>query len=100
MSRGKPAYGLEEVKRRVAGGAFVITLQTRKDAYRLGLDAGDVRDCILGLAARDFYKSMESEKVPDQNQDVYHACYGLLDLYLKLQLRVNGPVVVISFKIR
>ena len=27
-------------------------------------------------------------------------CYGGLDLYLKLQVRANWPVVVISFKIR
>jgi hypothetical protein len=46
MTRGKPTHGLEEVKRRVAGGAFVITLQARRDAYRLGLDAQDVRVCI------------------------------------------------------
>ena len=84
---------------RVAGGAFVITLQARKDAYRLGLDAEDVRDCILGLSASDFYKSMKSRRILDQRQDVYRASYGELDLYLKLQMRENGPVIVISFKL-
>ena len=99
MTRGKPSYDLEEVKQRVGGGAYVITLQARKDAYRLGLDAADVRDCILGLTASDFYKSMESKRLPDQRQDVYHAGYSGLDLYLKLQMRESGPVIVISFKL-
>ena len=100
MSGGEPAYDLEELKRRVAGGAFVVTQQARRDAYRLELDAEDVRDCILDLSPDDFYKSMESEKVPEQKQDVYHAQHNGLEMYVKLQARVDGPVVVVSFKLR
>ena len=96
----RPAYDLSEIKSRVAGGAFVITLQARHDAYRLGLDAQDVRDCVLGLSASDLYKSMKSERFPGQHQDVYHTAYAALDLYVKLQMRVNGPAVVVSFKLR
>jgi hypothetical protein len=100
LSGGEPAHDLEGLKRRVAGGAFVITQQARRDAYRLELDAGDVRDCILDLSTDDFFKSMKREKVPGQKQDVYHARYNGLELYVKLQARVEGPVVVVSFKLR
>ena len=100
MTRGKPTHGLEEVKRRVAGGAFVITLQARRDAYRLGLDAQDVRECILGLSAGEFRKSMRSRAVPELQQDVYETLYDEFELYVKLQMRRHGPVVVVSFKLR
>ncbi|UCH86456.1 MAG: type II toxin-antitoxin system MqsR family toxin [Dehalococcoidia bacterium] len=100
MTRGKAAYNLEEVKRWVAGGAFVITLQARRDAYGLGLDARDVRDCILGLSAGEFHKSMRSEAVPELDQDVYQTVYGEFELYVKLQMRRDGPVVVVSSKLR
>jgi hypothetical protein len=96
----RPAHDLAQIKNRVAGGAFVITLQARQDAYRLGLDAQDVRDCVLGLSANDFYKAMKSERFPEQHQDVYHTAYAGLDLYVKLQVRVNGPAVIVSFKLR
>jgi hypothetical protein len=63
----------------------VITLQARRDAYRLGLDAQDVRVCIA---------------VPELKQDVYQTRYDEFELYVKLQLRRHGPVVVVSFKLR
>lgn len=100
MTRGKAVYDLEEVKRRVAGGAFVITLQARKDAYRLRLDARDVRDSILNLSTSDFRKSMSSRVVPELYQDVYQTTYDGIELYVKLQMRRHGPVVVVSFKLR
>lgn len=100
MIGARPVFDLAQIQRRVAGGAFVITLQARRDAYRLGLDARDVRDCILGLSVSDFYKTMKSERFPEQHQDVYHATYAGFELYVKLQTRRDGPVVVISFKIR
>jgi hypothetical protein len=100
MIPGKPAYDLEEVKRRVAGGAFVITLQGRENAYRLGLDARDVRDCVLGLSEGEFHRSMRSRVVPGLEQDVYRTMYEDMELYVKLQMRRYGPVVVISFKLR
>jgi hypothetical protein len=96
----RPAYDLSEIKNRVAGGAFAITLQARHDAYRLGLDAQDVRDCVLGLSGSDFYKSMKSERFAGQYRDVYHADYAGFELYVKLQMRPHGPAVVISFKAR
>jgi hypothetical protein len=88
------------VKRRVAGGAFVITLQARRDAYRLGLDARDVRDCILSLSAGEFHKAMRSRAVPELKQDVYQTTYDEFEPYVKLQTRRHGPVVVVSFKLR
>ena len=96
----RPAHDLAQIKHRVAGGAFVITLQARQDAYRLGLDAQDVRDCVLSLSGSDFNKSMKSERFPGQYQDVYHINYAGFELYVKLQIRRNGPAVVISFKLR
>jgi motility quorum-sensing regulator/GCU-specific mRNA interferase toxin len=100
MKRGKPAHDLHEVKRRVAGGAFVITLQARNDAYRLRLDARDVRDCVLALSKGDFHKSMRSRAIPELYQDVYQTTYDEIELYVKLQMYRHGPVVVVSFKLR
>lgn len=67
---------------------------------RLRLDARDVRDCVLGLSKGDFHKSMRSRAVPGLDQDVYRTTYEELELYVKLQMRRHGPVVVVSFKLR
>ena len=96
----RPAYDLAQIKSRVAGGAFVTTLQARQYAYRLDLDVRDIRDCVLGLSRSDFYKSTKSERFPEQHQDVYHAAYAGFELYVKIQMRRNGPAVVVSFKLR
>ncbi|UCC84821.1 MAG: type II toxin-antitoxin system MqsR family toxin [Gemmatimonadota bacterium] len=74
MTRGKAAYDLEEVKRRVASGALVITLRARRDAYRLGFDSQDVRECILGLSAGEFHKPTRSRAVPWRRSEPKRDC--------------------------
>lgn len=100
MGEGGPTYDLNEIKHRVAGGAFVITLQARRDAYDLGFDVKDMRDCVLELSTSDFHKSMRSRRFPGRYQDVYRPVYAGFGLYVKIQMLSNGPVVIVSFKLR
>ncbi len=100
MGEGGPTYDLNEIKHRVAGGAFVITLQARRDAYDLGFDVKDMRDCVLELSTSDFHKSMRSRRFPGRYQEVYRPVYAGFGLYVKIQMLSNGPVVIVSFKLR
>jgi hypothetical protein len=43
---------------------------------------------------------MRTRKVSGLGQDVYWTTYDAFELYLKLQMRRHGPVVVVSFKLR
>lgn len=54
--------------------------------------------CVLALTASDFYETMESDAVPGLWQDVYRPTYGLMALYVKLQIERDGDAIVISFK--
>lgn len=97
MPRHSPTYSLLDIQRRVAAGAFVITLSAREGAARASFDERDILACVLGLT-RDFYKSMEANTHPGLWQDVYRPTFQGTPLYVKLQISVAENAVVISFK--
>ena len=79
-------------------GAYAITLRAATDAGSLYFDEEDVRDCILMLEPRHFYKSMRSKKRPGLRQDVYRCRHHGIAIYTKVQMGKAGQAVVISFK--
>ena len=97
MSR-TPSYALEEIQRAIGNGTYAITLSAAEDAASLLLDERDVRDCILMLEPRHFYKSMQANKRPGYSQDVYRCRYRDTAIYTKVQMGAGGRAVVISFK--
>ncbi|HYR06290.1 MAG TPA: type II toxin-antitoxin system MqsR family toxin, partial [Longimicrobium sp.] len=76
----------------------LITFAATKGAAELNLSPDDVVTAVLMLQPRDFYKSMESEKIPGLWQDVYHLNHHRCWLYIKLQLLADGRAVVVQFK--
>jgi hypothetical protein len=93
-----PTYDLTEIRRQISAGRFVITRPARDGARLLGLDELDVLACVGALTRADFYKSMPALNLPGTWQDVYRPTYLGQALYVKLQQRVEGFAVVISFK--
>ena|SRR4028119_1862565 len=93
-----PTYDLSEIQRQVRAGRYIITRSSRDGAQLLGLDELDVVACVGALTRADFYKSMPALNLPGTWQDVYRPTYLGQALYVKLQQRVNGFAVVISFK--
>jgi hypothetical protein len=57
-------------------------------------------ECVLELRPADFYKTMEATRAPGLWQDVYHPCFGGVDLYVKLRVKGGALAVVISLKER
>jgi hypothetical protein len=102
MRRGQPTYDLVDLQALVARGTpwRLITLEAHANAARLGFDEADLVEAVVGLGARDFYKSMEAEKRPGLWQDVYHGWHRGIPLYIKLQLSSDRCAVVIQFKER
>jgi len=97
-----PTYDLEEVQRLVGQGPISCTVSQTAllNADDLGLGYGDVIEAVLLLSPAEFYKTMESERVPGSWQDVYRSSYAGLRLYIKVQINARGLAVVIQFKER
>ncbi|HET6762321.1 MAG TPA: type II toxin-antitoxin system MqsR family toxin [Longimicrobiaceae bacterium] len=97
-SRRIPTYPLGELQRLVLAGQYVVTYTALSGAAELEMDAGDIREAVLGLTVADFYKTMEAEAIAGRWQDVYRPMYEGVWLYVKLQLSRDGRTVVIQFK--
>lgn len=96
--RDVPEYAIEDVKRAILLERYLITQSVARGAAILCLDEDDIRNCVLGIKERDFYKSMPSIKRPGLSQDVYKCeCAGFA-IYLKVQMTRDGRAVVVSFK--
>ncbi len=80
-------------------GEFVVTRTAMESASEIYCDQEDIRSCVLGLTAADFYKPLKSVKRAGSWQDVYKTHYHSWPIYLKLELKRRGNVVVISFKL-
>ena len=91
-------YLLEEVKSGIRAGRYWITRQAGLDAMDLSLDEDDVKNCVLRLEERHFFKSMPSTRRPGLSQDVYKCRYCGLPIHTKLQIGREVQAVVISFK--
>jgi len=99
MEKRKPTYDLNEVKAAVRRGRVRMTLTARRTAHALGASDGTVWDVVLDLSRADFYKSMTSYADHTVWQDVYHARWGGLVIYVKLQIDGDG-YLLLSFKER
>jgi motility quorum-sensing regulator / GCU-specific mRNA interferase toxin len=99
---GKPTYDLQRLQQLIGQGPLTrrITNSATDAAALLGLGEDDIVEVVLSLAPAQFYKSMEAERRPGLWQDVYHAAYHGVGLYIKLQLEPAGLAVVVQFKRR
>jgi motility quorum-sensing regulator / GCU-specific mRNA interferase toxin len=102
MGRGEPTYDLHELQRLIGQGAISssVTRVAEEGAVGFGWSRDDIVEAVLALTAQDFYKSMESERMPGSWQDVYHLEFRGVSLYIKLQLGVGGRAFVVQFKRR
>ena len=95
MEKFTPTYNLEEFKK--SDSEFTKTaLKTSKE---LGFEESDVRDVILTMERKHFYKSMTSYANHKIWQDVYHVPCGNLILYVKFTQNIISEFTLLSFKI-
>jgi motility quorum-sensing regulator/GCU-specific mRNA interferase toxin len=90
---------LSRVKTLLAAGAYRVTRTALRCAARdfSYVEASQLADAVLGLQAKDFYKSMTTLHDSKLWQDVYHPRIAGMPAYVKTQV-VDDTIVVISFK--
>ena len=95
-----PAYDLSQVQEMARAGSFHIRRKALDGAAELDLDRHDILDCILGLEANDFHKSMDAgtRLWAGCRQDVYKPTYNRIQLYVKLQYWPEKRLYIVSFK--
>ena len=98
----KPNYDLIGLKGLVRKEQWIITKTADSTAISLGFSRSEIKDVILQLDYRDFYKSMTTYRSHKIWQDVYKPRIPWkgqqLELYIKLQESADRKCVVISFK--
>lgn len=99
-SAQRPTYDLEEFQILVGTGRFRIEVIAANGAGILHMDEDDIVECVLGLDAGDFHKTMPSRTVSGLMQDVYRTTYCGVAIYTKLQIMPtqSGLAAIISFK--
>jgi len=98
MDKDTPAYDLVWIQYKLSAGRYRIERIALQGALALGFDEQDIVDCVCGLCAEDFHKSMESNLRPGLWQDVYKSVYDGVRVYVKLQVDPSSDAVVIQFK--
>ena len=94
MEKFTPTYNLEEFKK----SDFEFTKTALKTSKELGFEESDVRDVILTMERKHFYKSMTSYANHKIWQDVYHVPCGNLILYVKFTQNIISEFTLLSFK--
>lgn len=98
MDKRKPHYSLELVQELVQKSKWRVTVQARKNALNdFRIETPGIRNVVLNLKRKDFYKSMASHHNHTLWQDVYHPLVGNKTAYVKVQI-ISSSTVVIQFK--
>lgn len=99
MEKHKPHYLLKAIQAQMNTlEAMNMTLSARAGIRAAGMAQAGALVVVQGLTAVDFYKSMTTNTDHRVWQDVYHAEWEGVALYIKFQQA--GEYFVISFKER
>lgn len=99
MEKHKPHYLLKAIQAQMNTlEAMNMTLSARVGIRAAGMAQADALAVVQALSAVDFYKSMTANADHRVWQDVYHAEWEGVALYIKFQQA--GEYFVISFKER
>ena len=99
MEKQKPHYLLKAIQAQMsAPEAMNLTLSALAGIRAAGMAQADALAVVHCLTAADFYKSMTTNADHRVWQDVYHAEWQGVALYIKFQQA--GEYFVISFKER
>jgi len=96
MEKKVAHYPLPQVQALVTKGLVRATRTALQDALAIGFSMKTMKDVILNLESKDFYKSMTCYHNNELWQDVYRYPAEDIDIYLKIQIVEN--LVIISFK--
>jgi motility quorum-sensing regulator/GCU-specific mRNA interferase toxin len=100
MEKRTPHYRLAEVQAAVADPqSRPFTATALRGGLALGLSEPEMRQVVLALTRRDFYKSMTTHADHTEWQDVYHGMtQDGVAVYIKITGYSDGRLPVIQFK--
>lgn len=99
MEKSVPHYRLRDIQAQMIDVASLRLTHTAQLGIRsLGMRNVDALAVVQGLSRRNFYKSMTTHADHRVWQDVYHAEWEGLDIYVKFQRDSEGYFFTISFK--
>ena len=99
MEKQKPHYLLKAIQAQMSTPEMMNLTRSALDGMRaIGLAQSDALVIIQALTGANFYKSMTTHTDHRTLQDVYHAEWQEIALYIKFQQA--GEYFVISFKER
>jgi motility quorum-sensing regulator/GCU-specific mRNA interferase toxin len=100
MEKHTPHYKLSKVQQTVADPeSQPFTITALRGGLKLGLMEQEMRQVVLALSRRDFYKTMTTHKDRREWQDVYHGMTrDGISVYIKITDFTDGRPPVIQFK--
>ena len=100
MEKRAPHYKLSEVQAIIADPqSRPFTVTALRGGLALGLSEPEMRQVVLALSRRDFYKSMTTHADPKEWQDVYHGITpDGIAVYIKITWYGDHRPPVIQFK--
>jgi motility quorum-sensing regulator/GCU-specific mRNA interferase toxin len=100
MEKHTPHYKLSKVQKTVADQeSQPFTITALRGGLELGLMEQEMRQVVLALSRRDFYKAMTTHKDHRVWQDVYHRMTrDGISVYIKITDFTDGRPPVIQFK--
>ena len=101
MEKRTPHYSLSVVQAVVASPASrPFTVTALRGGLELGLSEPEMRQVVLALSHREFYKSMTTHADHKEWQDVYHGkTEDGIEVYIKITAYADRPPVI-QFKAR
>lgn len=100
MEKMSPQYNLALVQAVVADSASrPFTMTALRGGLELGLTESEMRQVVMKLSRRNFYKSMTTHASHKEWQDVYHGMTEEgISVYIKITAYTDGRPPVIQFK--
>lgn len=100
MEKRTPHYSLADVLTVVTSPTSrPFTLTALRGGLELGLTESEMREVVLALSRRSFYKSMTVHAGHKEWQDVYHGkTEEGIEVYVKITAYPDGRPPVIQFK--
>ena len=100
MEKMSPQYSLALVQAVVADFASrPFTMTALRGGLELGLTESEMRQVIMKLSRRNFYKSMTTHANHKEWQDVYHGITEEgIPVYIKITAYADGRPPIIQFK--
>ena len=100
MEKKTPHYKLEAILAQMVDiSSLRLTDSARKSIYfELGWELEDALKLVRSLTRKNFFKSMTTIRNHKVWQDVYHAQWRDIEIYLKFQQYEDAYYFTVSFK--